>query len=275
MSLVEREDRLGGQVNLILKTPGRDEFSWITRDLETQLRKAGVDVRLGTEATRALVEEVDPDGVIVATGAVPSRTGFSSVNPLVEKLPGVDQPNVLTAWDVLLDSQPVGKRVIVLDDDGSRAVAGLAEVLLDRGAEVELVSRWNALLPFTMTTLDMPTLYGRLLSKGLVVRLNSWAGAIEGETVSVFNLYTGAQDTIEGIDTVVLATGAKANDELYFALKDHIAMLHRIGDCLAPRKLDHAIYEGYVAGLERWSPEERYIYEGELERWEETTVPVA
>ena len=42
---------LGGQVNLILRTPGRDEFGWITRDLEVQLRKAGVEVRLGTEAT--------------------------------------------------------------------------------------------------------------------------------------------------------------------------------------------------------------------------------
>ena len=48
--------------------------------------------------------------------------------------------------------------------------------------------------------------------------------------------------------------------------------LHRIGDCVAPRKLDHAIYEGYLAGRELWSPEERYIYEGELERWEEATV---
>ena len=42
--------------------------------------------------------------------------------------------------------------------------------------------------------------------------------------------------------------------------------MHRIGDCVAPRKLDHAIYEGELAGRELWSPEERYIYEGELER---------
>ena len=42
--------------------------------------------------------------------------------------------------------------------------------------------------------------------------------------------------------------------------------------CHAPRKLDHAIYEGELAGRELWSPEERYIYEGELERWEEATV---
>ena len=148
-------------------------------------------------------------------------------------------------------------------------------MLLDRGAHVELVSRWNALLPFTMTTLDMPTLYARLLLKGLEYRLNAWAGAIEGDTVSVFNLYTGAQDSIEGVDTVVLVTGSKACDDLYFALKGRVENLHRIGDCLAPRKLDHALYEGYLAGLERWSPDERYIYEGELERWEEATVPVA
>jgi hypothetical protein len=43
---------------------------------------------------------------------------------------------------------------------------------------------------------------------------------------------------------------------------------------VAPRKLDHAIYEGYLAGRELWSPEERYIYEGELERGEAVTIEV-
>jgi len=274
VTLLERDEALGGQVNLILRTPGRDEFGWITRDLEVQLRKTGVDVQLGVEATAALVTGLEPDGVLVATGAAPSRTGFSSVNPLVDQLPGSDQENVLTGWDVLLGSRPVGDRVVVLDDDGSRAVAGVAEVLLDAGKQVELVSRWPALFPGTMTTLDMPHVYGRLLGKGLEYRLNMWASGIEGDRVSLFNLYTGAADSIEGIDTVVLATGQKANDELYFALKGTVENLHRIGDCLAPRKLDHAIYEGELAGRELWSPEERYIYEGELERWEEVRIPV-
>ena len=273
VTLVEQEERLGGQVNLILRTPGREEFRWITTDLERRLARFGVDVRLGAEATPKLVGELAPDGIVVATGAVPSRTGFSSVNPLAETLPGADQENVLTVWDVLLGTRPVGKRVVVLDDDGTRAVAGVCEVLLDGGGEVELVSRWNALFPATLTTLDMAHLYTRLLGKGLAYRLNSWAGAIDGGTVSIFNLYTGASETIEGVDTVVLATGPKANDELYFALKGEVANLHRIGDCVAPRKLDHAIYEGYLAGRELWSPEERYVYEGELERWAETSVP--
>lgn len=274
VTLVEREDQLGGQVNLILKTPGRQEFGWLTRDLEHQLRNHGVEIRLGTEGTPDLAEELAPEGVILATGALPSRTGFSSVNPLVDRLPGTEQENVLTVWDVLLESQPVGKRVVVLDDDGTRYAAGVTEVLLDRGCEVQLVSRWPSLFPSTLTTLDMAHVYARLLGKGLDYRLNSWAISIQGDRVDVVNLYTGSQDSLEPIDTVVLATGPKANDDLYFALKGRIDNLHRIGDCVAPRKLDHAIYEGALAGHELWSPEQRYVYEGELERWQESAVTV-
>ena len=105
VTLAEREDRLGGQVNLILRTPGRDEFGWITRDLERQLARLGVDVRLETEVTAELVRELKPNGVIVATGAVPSRSGFSSVNPLVDRLPGrppVVDGHQVTARHVLL-----------------------------------------------------------------------------------------------------------------------------------------------------------------------------
>ena len=268
VTLIEREAELGGQVNLILRTPGRETFGWITKDLDRHMRKAGVEIRLGVEASAETVAEIGADGVIVATGAVPSRSGFTIVNPLVDELPGVDQENVVHAWDVLTESRPVGERVVVLDDDGSRYAAGVCEVLLDRGKQVEIVSRFNALFPSTMYGLDLPILYNRLMTKGLVDRLNHWAKSIDEDTVTVFNLYTGAETVLEGVDTVVLATGPKADDALYHELKGTVTNLHRIGDCVAPRKLDHAIYEGYLAGRELWSPEERYIYEGELERAE-------
>ena len=72
----------------------------------------------------------------------------------------------------------------------------------------------------------------------------------------------------------MLATGPKANDELYLALTGRVPNLHRIGDCVAPRKLDHAIYEGELAGRELWSPAERYMYEGELERWQDQDAAI-
>lgn len=208
------------------------------------MARHGVDVRLATEATPELVGGLDADEVVVATGALPTRTGFSSVSPLVERLPGTEQENVLTVWDVLLESRSVGERVVVLDDDGTRYAAGVTEVLLDRGARVELVSRWNALFPVTLYTLDMATLYNRLFSKGLRYRLNRWAKSIDGDRVTIFNLYTGSEETIEA-DFVVLATGPSANDDLYLALTGRQAR---------PRHL-----RGELAGRELWSPAERYM----------------
>jgi hypothetical protein len=190
------------------------------------------------------------------------------MNPLVDELPGVRQDNVVDAWSAIRGEAAIGDRVVVLDGDGGRYAAGTCELLLDAGKQVELVTPFNALFPSTMYGLDMAPLYARLMTKGLSERLNHWAAAIEGSTVRVFNLYTGAEAVIEGIDTVVLATGPRANDRLYFELKGKLANVHRIGDCLAPRKLDHAIYEGELAGRELWDPDERYIYEGELERAE-------
>ena len=65
-----------------------------------------------------------------------------------------------------------------------------------------------------------------------------------------------------------LATGHRANDALYFALKERVANLQRIGDCLAPRQIDQAIYEGELAGREILNSDERYIHTGDLERWD-------
>jgi hypothetical protein len=137
--------------------------------------------------------------------------------------------------------------------------------LLDRGHEVSVATRWTALFPFTLYGLDLPHVYGHVFAHGLTYRANVWASAIEGETVRLFNLYTGQEEPPIEADTIVL-TGSKPNDSLYFELKDAVTNLHRIGDCVAPRKLDHAIYEGYLAGRELFDPHERYIYEGELER---------
>jgi mycofactocin system FadH/OYE family oxidoreductase 2 len=272
VTLFEKEAELGGQVNLILKTPGRDTFEWITKDLRRQLARLEVDVRLGTEATADAVRAFGADNVILATGAVPSRTGFSIINPLVDELPGVELDSVVHGWDVLNGAE-TGERVVVLDDDGNRASAGFAEVLLDQGKQVKVVTRHNALFPMTLYGLDLPHVYNRVMTKGIEYELNCWASAYDGSTLTVFNLYTGQESTIEGVDSLVLGIGPKANDALYFELKNTIENLHRVGDCVAPRKLDHAIYEGYVAGRELWDADERYIYEGQLEEdWDSVRV---
>jgi hypothetical protein len=262
--LLEKTDELGGQLKLVVKTPGRHMWNVVTRDLQVQMGKSGVDIRLGTEATPELITALAPQGVIVATGALATRTGFSPAAPMVDELPGSAQDNVITLWEAIDGSRAVGERVVILDDDGSRAAAGAAEILLDKGHSVHVATRWNQLFPFTLGGLDMAPLYERVFRKGMTYSLNLWASAIDGTTVSFFNLYTGDPEPAIEADTIVL-TGAKPDDALYHRLKEHLDDVHRVGDCVAVRKLDHAIYEGYLAGRELFDPRERYIYEGELE----------
>jgi pyruvate/2-oxoglutarate dehydrogenase complex dihydrolipoamide dehydrogenase (E3) component len=224
-----------------------------------------VDVRLGVAADAAAVLAEEPDAVIVATGARPDRTGFTIVAPSQLQIAGVELPHVHTGWDVIAGTAGiVGGRVVVLDDDGSRYPASVAEILLDVGCEVELVTRFSSLLPGTVTTLEQPLLYKRLFEKGLAYRINTWVSQIAVGAVTAYELYTGRATGLDA-DHVVLATTSHPVDDLFHELRGEVATVQRIGDCLAPRKVDHAIYEGFVAGAEML--DDRTIQEGELEAW--------
>ena len=75
--------------------------------------------------------------------------------------------------------------------------------------------------------------------------------SVKGSTVRGVHNYSGREVEWHGVDSVVTAAPNRVNDELYFALKGKVAALYRIGDCLAPRRVDAAILEGYrvAAGL--------------------------
>ena len=87
-------------------------------------------------------------------------------------------------------------------------------------------------------------LYTRLFSRGAVFTPCTELRAIEGSTVVVANVFTGAERRIDGVDTVVLATGSRSTDALYRALRGHVPELYAAGDCVAPRGVHQAILDG-------------------------------
>jgi hypothetical protein len=247
VTLAERDARLGGQVNLLLKAPGRDDIGLLVSDLEGELERRGVDVRLGTDLDAAAVRAFGADRVLLATGARPDRRGFSTFNASVPSLDGVDEPHVLTGWDVLAGASVDAHRVAVLDDDGGRYAASVTELLLAAGHEVEHITTRPMLFPDTVPTLEHPVIYARVLAQPVTVHLNTWVRSVAGCRVAAYNLYTGGEHPVGDVGAVVLVTQRRAEDALYHELgREHL----RLGDCLAPRALDHAIFDGYVAGLE-------------------------
>ncbi|MCC7411049.1 MAG: NAD(P)-binding protein [Gammaproteobacteria bacterium] len=270
VTLLEKGGELGGQVNYIIQLPRRDSFAWITEDLKVHMAKAGVEVRLKTEATVELVKSLNPGGVIVATGSVPDRSGYSDVLPLVDHIPGIDSEHVMTGLDVLDKPDKVGDRVLVLDDEGNRYAAGVAEFLTERNHKVHLVSRWNALFHKIAPTLDQPVVYANLFAAGMTYTLNSWLTKVDGGKVNILNLYSGDEEQMDGFDTIVLVVRHLPCEELYFALKEKLPGIdvQRVGDCVAPRRTDHAIFEGFLAGRESFDNWTRYIEPGSIEQFD-------
>lgn len=246
--LYEKESELGGQVNLAARAPYQEDFGEITRYLSGQVKKLGVKINLGVEVTPEVVEKENPHAVVVATGSTPQRSGFTPLCPDVDKLPGVEQDNVVTAQDVLWDKIGVGQKVVLIDDNGGKEATGTVELLADKGKKVEVVTRFHNIGVELEITQEQTLLLTRLLKKGVAISPYTGVRSIRGNQVTVFNAYSGEERTIDDVDTVVLAMGKTANDSLYYALKGKVKELYRIGDCVAPRQMDKAIYEGNKVG---------------------------
>jgi pyruvate/2-oxoglutarate dehydrogenase complex dihydrolipoamide dehydrogenase (E3) component len=231
--LMEKAAELGGQILLAARAPARAEYAGIVRFLAHQVGKLGVDVRLGMEATPALVLSEHPDAVVVATGS----------HPHIPPVPGHDGKHVVTDRDVLRGEATVGSNVVVIDDVHTEQALSTAELLLDQGKRVEVISPLFYVGQDIGVTSIAP-LYTRLYTKGAVLTPCCELRAVEGSTVVVRNVFSGAERRIESVDTVVLATGSRSTDALYRALKGQVRALYAAGDCVAPRGVHQAILDG-------------------------------
>ena len=106
VTLFDRADKVGGQLNVAKQIPGKEEFWGLVDWYETMVEAEGIELRLGTEATPDTL--ADFDEVVIATGIVPRDPG----------IPGSDRPEVLSYLDVLREKKPVGKRVAVIGAGG-------------------------------------------------------------------------------------------------------------------------------------------------------------
>lgn len=234
VTLVEREAELGGQLSAASKPPHKGEVGQLRDYLATQLDRLGVEVRLGKEADAALVRRERAEAVIVAAGSRPS----------VPDIPGIEGAGSLQAVDVLLGRAEAGKRVIILG--GEMVGCETALFLARRGRQVTLLRRGPRLL-----TGMMPFLRRRLLdelrAEGVVTHTGVGYRSIAPGRLNILT-QKGEELTLEA-DSIVLATGARADDRLVNELQGAVPELYTVGDCVAPRRILEAIREGFEATI--------------------------
>ena len=236
--LFEREGELGGNALVTARQPGREEMIGIATWLARQVRVQGVDVRLHTEATLADVTAERPDVVILATGArSPEPDGFGSEAGIP----------VVSAWAVLSGTVKPGRRVLVIDHTGLQMGCAVAERVVDEGGTAEVVSRqFHPAIDCGLT--NTVSLYRRLFRKGVELTAHHDMRSVCGGSVVLFNYYNQRERRVEGLDMVVVVTLAVPDDRLLVPLQKARLEVHAIGDCVAPRDIEYATYEGHRAG---------------------------
>jgi 2,4-dienoyl-CoA reductase-like NADH-dependent reductase (Old Yellow Enzyme family)/thioredoxin reductase len=237
VTLWEAEDRLGGQLILSLVPPGKESIESFLSYLKMELEKLKVRIELQKRATVAAVTEYAPEVIIIATGSTPSSLD----------IPGIESHNVMDCRQVLSGESQTGDRVVIIG-------AGLigcetADFLAQQGKKVTLACPEDA--PMSLEIVDRATrklLLDRLEAKTVEI----FAGIkqflkITPQAVVVTNK-EGNESNLE-TDSVVLSTGSLPDNSLARSVKGKVPEIYEVGDCVAVRRISHAVLEGAQAAL--------------------------
>lgn len=263
VTLYEKEERWGGQVNLVAASPGKKEFLNVVKSLKNRMEISGVRIKSKTTLTSRMVEEERPDILAVASGA----------RPIEIKVPGITQPHVVSAWDVLNEMVPdIGKQVVIVGGSATGCetallVASLGVVdpetftfLLYHSAEgFDRIQKLLYSAGRKITVIDilermagnvgMSTRWSLIKNLRLMgVKLRPKTKLVEITKDAVIVDTELGKESIPA-DTVIIAVGSQSVDNLAREVKRGRTEVITIGDAKEPRKITDAVREGFDMAL--------------------------
>ena len=268
--LFEKTDVLGGQLRYAYIPPGREEIVNVISFLENQIKKLNVNIELSKKVDTVTINKLKPDVVIAATGGV----------PLIPKITGIKEKNVVVAEDVFDNRVKVGKDVVIIGGgtigceialhtakmgamDPEVACFLLKNKVIDGDKAVELTLKGKR----NITILEMKNKIGGrfgISTRWVIMKQIVDAGINSITGIKVKSMSTKSikkkdkvcvtyEDDKKDIkifaDTVIIAAGYKSNQDPTKKLNGKIDELYRIGDCVEVRTALEAIHEGFEVGL--------------------------
>jgi 2,4-dienoyl-CoA reductase-like NADH-dependent reductase (Old Yellow Enzyme family)/NADPH-dependent 2,4-dienoyl-CoA reductase/sulfur reductase-like enzyme len=230
--LLEKTDRLGGQLLLAAIPSDKEEITPFKDYLIGQLEEKKVEIRLNTTGTRQVVEKLNPEIVVSATGAF----------PIITLIPGSDMGNVVSAWEALRHPEKVADKVVVIG--GGMVGCEVAGLLSRQGKEVTLVEQLDDVgldIGFSTRKSEVEKLReaGVIIMTKTPVKKITKEGAAINENGNLRVLAAG---------TVVLAVGSRSDRALLEELESTKIEVRAAGDCLAPRRIVQATSQGFYTG---------------------------
>ncbi len=275
VALAEAGSEPGGRVALESKLPGLAAWGRVRDYRVYQLSQMGnVETYLKSQLSPQDVLEFGFDNVAIATGSRWRRDGVARQH--VVPMPIDSGMAVYTPDDLMAGNVPVGN-VVLYDDDHYYMGGVLAELLVQNGANVTLVTPSAFVSDWTNNTLEQATIHKHLAEMGVTIRLNRGVRQVGSDHVATDCAYTG-QTEIMPATSVVLVTSRLATDDLWRALQARksdwpdagITSIKVIGDAQAPGPIAWATYAGhrYARELDMPDPGDALPFRREITRLE-------
>lgn len=250
--LVDSSPEVGGALRWMCRLPGLAQWARVWEWRQHQLQQlSNVQVSLHHAVTAADILDYGAELVVMATGSSWAGNGLNHLTHAA--IPGCDAdlPHVLTPEQIMrLGKRPPGERVVVYDSEGYFVATGVAELLALEGYRVEFVTPFAVVAPFADQTLEGGYVRNRLRELGITLHCGTELTRVDGDAVGLRAAITPESEL--PTDAVVLVTQRLSEEAIYRALAEdpetlarhEIKAVYRVGDCVTPRLIADAVFDG-------------------------------
>ena len=223
--VLEKEDRAGGQTYTASIPPCRQRFAIAIKHYVANCRRYGVDIRYNTEATAESILKLDPDAVIVATGAAPVMPDYEN-----------DGIPVVQAVDVILGKVVPGHNCLIIG--GGMVGLATADFIIPNMRQVTIVEAHPDVGEDPFTKMQYSAVLAdpnvKVMTDTRVIRLTSDGAVCETPEGEI---------TLSGYDMVIAAAGFTPVNALAEELEGKVPEIHVIGDARKVGRIADAVEE--------------------------------
>lgn len=231
VTVLEKESKQGGQLNLASKPPHKEKINWVCEDLLSNAINSGAKVLFNTKADKDIIASYSPEIVITATGG-------NAIHPK-----SFNGDNVVTVTQVLNGSIDISNKKVAVIGSGMTGLE-TSELLVSKGNKVTVVEMADKIAPgawFQQLDDALPVLE----KAGTEFLTSHKLLSVSSSGIELENLKERKAVAIK-VDLVVLSLGVRSDNSLYNDIKNSDSYkVYNIGDSKKIGRIANATESAY------------------------------
>lgn len=231
VTVLEKESKQGGQLNLASKPPHKEKINWVCEDLLSNAINSGAKVLFDIKADKDIIASYSPEIVITATGG-------NAIHPK-----SFNGDNVVTVTQILNGDIDISNKKVAVIGSGMTGLE-TSELLVSKGNKVTVVEMADKIAPgawFQQLDDALPVLE----KAGTEFLTSHKLLSVSSSGIELENLKENKAVAIK-VDLVVLSLGVRSDNSLYNDIKSSDSYkVYNIGDSNKIGRIANATESAY------------------------------